>query len=1148
MKKAKFATRQSMFFIWSGILMVGALLAVLKDFNPPWKKFQQDFEKVTVQLAQEEIDRENAKIETIYNNRIEEIDRRIRELSDATRALNHQKTIEAKEAEIRELTEKEYQTGQALSFAKSELGAWRSKYEFLRNDMFATKDEINAAKEKYDHFFMEVQELTPAADQAYAELTKAKDELKELQKGPADLVREKEAIYAELKTWREEVQKIRPNDIVAFTARQARDIPLLDFLGPKYNLKQVVMDDFPDLTHSGKVDRCQTCHLGATDARYDREDIPSVFRAHPNLELFVGKDSPHPVEKFGCTSCHLGRGYGTTFTLAAHTPNDHEQEEEWKKEYGWKELHYWDYPMLPKENRQAMCFSCHKTNGGYELTAARDIYEGRLIYERRGCHGCHKIEGVSNDMKKVGPTLMHIADKLDKDWTPRWVHAPREFYEKARMPHPFGHRIPTEENFPEYLHHLEESMDAAHFKQVEEEFEHLREEMVRDEAVMVEAAVAYLYDKSTSVEMEEPPAEEGDPEQGKQIVAVNNCMACHVLDEVQPNRSGPTPEGILQYGPDISKIGSKTNRKWLYNWLLNPKKYWPDGNMPDPRLTPEEANHVTAYLLTLKDDTYMEQPLPEVTSDALDEITVRFMRSKLPESEAVARAAKMSDHEKKLYVGEETIYRNGCFGCHDISGFEDRQRIGAELTATAFKEIELFDFGMHKYVHIPHQRHKWIDQKVRQPYVYFLGKVLNPYEQELRMPWFGFNEKEAAQITTFIMGQTGKTPPAKYVYDPQGPKRDILEGMKLIERKNCAGCHKVGAGEQFVTVGNFDFDSDKVWTREALIAVHDPNLPENHFTKIAQSKEPTENDKVIIPKDAWVTGETIFGEDQYLSVTGDLLAEEAPTVDVGAADEIEVPLERPEKLGVYGVGEGHVMKYYEQDALAPPVLREEGAKVRPEWFFNFLKNIHTIRTHIQVRMPQWEWTDEEATKIVKYFAAAAEEQFPYKTEDIAPLSDAHRETAKKIFGLPGTEEYSNSLQCFSCHPAGDLKPTSPSDNWGPDLYMAQDRLKFDFLKSWLTHPPSWAPGTRMPGYFYETDGGVLKQAPPATPFVGEIGTDEAIKRLAEMLYHLPDIQEVADAAKAAAEQQKLAPPPAPPEEEPFEEPFEEEAEEGDFAN
>ncbi len=1085
------------FGISSFLLLLSAFWAVQQDFNPEWKGFQQEFMALTLKRAQQQIDRENAKVELQYKKKLDDIDHKIRELTDAGRSVNHQKIIENKRRELAELVQKDYEHGRDVAFAKSELGAARSKYEFMKNDPHVGADEVERLRKVYEEKFNSVQKLQPGADSAYQTLTKAKDELKELEKGPADWVRTKDGILAEQKAWKAEVEKIHPSDMIHYTANAIRDVPLLDFVNPKFNLKQLVLSDLPDLTKSAKVDRCMTCHLGINDVGYNGEDVPMVYRTHPKLDLFVGKDSPHPVEKFGCTICHLGRGYGTTFRLAAHTPNSEDQAKEWGKNYGWSAIHDWDYPMLPERNQEAMCFNCHKTT--YELTMARKVFEGRKVYERRGCHGCHNIEGVSDDMKKIGPTLKQVAAKINPDWAPRWIAGPRNFYETARMPHPFGHKMPSEDTFPEMIHHFGKEFDKAH------------EDMNKEEAVMIDAVAAFLFDKSDKSfesKMEDPPKEPGDPAAGKKLVSLVNCLGCHKVDDLNAPGQG--------FAPDLSKVGSKTNRKWLYNWLKDPKKYWPEGNMPNPRLSDEEANNVAAYLVTLKDDAYMGKPLPDAPEKLLEEIAVRYKRAKLSEEQAKAEVGKLSAKERKLYVGEETVYRNGCFGCHEIAGFEGRGKIGTELTAEGFKEIERFDFGIHKYVHIPHTRHDWIRQKVKQPYIYSLGKVSNPYEQSFAMPWFGFSDDDADKITTFILGQSGVAMPAKYRYEPRGNKEAIMAGRKIVERRNCIGCHPVGLGWQYVDPATISENKSPIWMTDPVVAQYDPNLPDGRFSKVAQVKddnvkrEKDKADKVLLPKEGFFVGssQVIFGE-QYVALD-DIFAKTPVEVEIGGKDQVKVPLEHPAALKAMGVGEGYAARYYPEAALAPPMLRREGAKVNPDWFFKFLKNVTTIRNHIDpLRMPQFDLTDDEANSIVKYFAAAAEEPFPFQTVEVADLNDSHKAASKDLFGLPGTDEYGGSLKCLSCHPTGDLMPTNTKESWGPNLYLAHDRLKFSFVKSWLTNPSAWAPGTRMPNFFYDKDGDKIVTVREKAP--------QEIAQLAEMLYHLSEIDDVKIAAKKAAE-------------------------------
>ncbi|RKY15091.1 MAG: hypothetical protein DRQ55_19950, partial [Planctomycetota bacterium] len=44
-------------------------------------------------------------------------------------------------------------------------------------------------------------------------------------------------------------------------------------------------------------------------------------------------------------------------------------------------------------------------------------------------------------------------------------------------------------------------------------------------------------------------------------------------------------------------------------------------------------------------------------------------------------------------------------------------------------------------------------------------------------------------------------------------------------------------------------------------------------------------------------------------------------------------------------------------------------------------------------------------------------------------------------------------------------------DWGPDLSIAKQRLKRDWMTHWLENPPGYQPGTRMPSFFGEFSDG-----------------------------------------------------------------------------
>ena len=219
-------------------------------------------------------------------------------------------------------------------------------------------------------------------------------------------------------------------------ANIVRDVPVIDFIDPYYEVKQVVVNDLEDdLVYMGmpKVDRCITCHVGIDKKGY--EDAPQPYTTHPRLDEFVGGSSPHPSMDYGCTSCHAGRGRGTDFTSAGHMPKNEEQAKLWKKKYNWEALHYWGNKMLPTQYTEAGCFKCHSDN--MPIKGAETLSLGMSTFEKAGCYTCHSMDRWGEEYPKAGPSLYKVASKTTKDWTYRWIMEPRAFRHNTWMPHFF---------------------------------------------------------------------------------------------------------------------------------------------------------------------------------------------------------------------------------------------------------------------------------------------------------------------------------------------------------------------------------------------------------------------------------------------------------------------------------------------------------------------------------------------------------------------------------------------------------------------------------------------------------------------------------------------------------------------------------------
>jgi len=173
----------------------------------------------------------------------------------------------------------------------------------------------------------------------------------------------------------------------------------------------------------------------------------------------------------------------------------------------------------------------------------------------------------------------------------------------------------------------------------------------------------------------------------------------------------------------------------------------------------------------------------------------------------------------------------------------------------------------------------------------------------------------------------------------------------------------------------------------------------------------------------------------------------------------------------------------DNSTLAPPIINGEGAKTQPPWLFSFFKNIKRLRPWLNVRMPTFGFTDEQATSVVAMFSAFDHAEYPYRYYDVK-LEGDRKKVAEALF---------QNLKCTSCHVIGEpnLTPEEKAKA-APNLLMAKDRLRAEWIVKWLSNPDMILPGTRMPSFFA---GGAnllqgLMQTPGGAIFKSLTGIDQ----------------------------------------------------------
>ncbi len=599
---------------------------------------------------------------------------------------------------------------------------------------------------------------------------------------------------------------------------------------------------------------CTKCH-------YDKASLePSERFPEPPAEKLV--EGWTLVEEYGCFGCHEIGGFDG--------PNrrfgpDIRQE----PNYSSVALQILQDPGLSEDERKlAETLATVADNAGVRnqlMVAvkqdARLAAQSDTAAEAKLLPATHKLSDSLKDVevpgsyRKVGPSLRYLGAKVDYAWLYSWIRKPSDFRPTTRMPQFFG------------LHeHLQDPEDAEELAEGE-----------RFEPVEIRALTEFLLTNSNTFEYLKPPTEVTEPplaERGKWLFESRGCLACHSHDGF------PDTDFTADQGPDLSRVSVKFDSEkgalWLYSWIKQPHRYHVRTVMPNLYLDPiaetdaagqptgkvtDPAADIAVFLLGTPSDWQAEGvPSSEwlvEDQQALADLAVEWLASDLiPESRAkqFVREGIPSHLEPKLkadekllvginagnrlgrlkeYIARRTISKHGCFGCHDIPGFEGEKTIGTSLAEWGRKETSKLAFeNIHKFLEGPghpqgeqaahgehaghddhaghgldpadfdddtsyfiqalnsHSRDGFIWQKLRMPRSFDYKTTKNKrYNERLRMPKFPFTPEEREAVIAFVLGLVNEPPAEKFVYDPSPEQQAIVEGRQVLERFNCAGCH-----------------------------------------------------------------------------------------------------------------------------------------------------------------------------------------------------------------------------------------------------------------------------------------------------------------------------------------------------------------------
>jgi cytochrome c2 len=429
-----------------------------------------------------------------------------------------------------------------------------------------------------------------------------------------------------------------------------------------------------------------------------------------------------------CTTCHLGaddpafaqaRQPFTTHSgrwLTTHPPDRFgctvchggQGEATTYRDAAHQPIPHWAEPIRPRELIEANCGRCHRER---QPKQAYLLAAGRATIAAAGCIACHDLPGFSVDEVRA-PHLESVGYKVRPDWLRKWLADPKAYLAGARMP-----------NF------------------------RLQPTDIRD-------LTAFLLDQRRTPPLDASGIDwsKADPDHGKVVFGEARCVSCHMID----GRGGTL-------GPELTTVGSKVRRDWLWSFIKDPMHDQPDTGMLRYNLADTDIRDLVAYLM----------------EDLVD-----------PDVQATAPDVGYLD-PKQVNAGRQVFIKHGCFSCHRFGTLASTAKIGPSLTAIGDRAVEASDF---RGEHVAPTLENYLYLKLRAPDKLF---------DESRMPTFNFTEEQAADVVVALLSIRKEDLPAARVTDAPPPVPYHPQGAfgAVASRYRCLSCHQVhGWGGTLSTV------------------------------------------------------------------------------------------------------------------------------------------------------------------------------------------------------------------------------------------------------------------------------------------------------------------------------------------------------------
>lgn len=464
----------------------------------------------------------------------------------------------------------------------------------------------------------------------------------------------------------------------------------------------------------------KVAHVG--DITYD---VTKVLKMHPLMGHETRPFEYHPIDQYGCTSCHSGNGRGLT-TDRAHGPVFDEQYEAEYLGYVPQFLetdpkndpsfaHVFNHkpgdrlvfqtkPILVGALIEAKCMQCHKTSVDV-LGKSETLTENVITQRKKQAEAQEK--GLNLELKEVA-SLLEIRSLLQKkgyDQTVKTIEEKSKDYtlpeseqlaysaqykfikevKKEELPQVIQKRLLEALGSDAMIETFAKSSDLKktfnEIKPSEKPQENIQGTLFEKKEALnyTEEIIKHVKDVSTSFEKvvhdeKSMNALQTDVDlltqnyqKGRSLFLSQGCYACHKI-------AGFSRGGV---GPELTRSGDD------YPWYLKRKITWPQGDlptstMPNMRIDHEEQEALMTYLLAQTGQT-------EATSKAEYVAAIQQWDAgkKLPWEKPVSPEQIVDVH-----YGMKVFAEEGCASCHRLRGFESNVGFAIEKNKPSFSQLQ----------------------------------------------------------------------------------------------------------------------------------------------------------------------------------------------------------------------------------------------------------------------------------------------------------------------------------------------------------------------------------------------------------------------------------------------------------------------------